>query len=189
MKTIMIDMDDVICTGGYLALLNKYLNKNYKIDDFKEFFLEDVLIPQEEKKQYFDYFFKEDVYKYADFVDGAKKTLLELSKHFDLYVCTAYYHHDSISNSGIHCLNKYNWLSKNLPFINPSHFVFINNKSMFKSDIKIDDRIDNLYGDANTKLLFDAWHNRNISEDELKQKGIIRVKNWVEIKKILLNID
>lgn len=32
MKKIMIDMDNVICEGGYLNVVNKFLKTNYKID-------------------------------------------------------------------------------------------------------------------------------------------------------------
>ena len=33
MKKIMIDLDDTICTGGYLEVLNEYLGTNYTYDD------------------------------------------------------------------------------------------------------------------------------------------------------------
>lgn len=186
MKKIMIDMDDVICTGGYLNLINKYLKTDYKIEDFKDYFLEEILISKEEKEKYFDYFFNQNVYKHSYLIENAKEVLMKLNKEYDLYICTAYFHPDRIEKSGLHCMNKYEWLVNNLPFIDASHFVFINDKTMFKCDIKIDDRINNLEGDAPLKLLFDAWHNRDISDEDLKEKGIIRVKNWLEIEKILL---
>ena len=34
-------------------------------------------------------------------------------------------------------------------------------------------------------LLFQQWHNKNISSEELKKKKVILVKNWKEIEKIL----
>ena len=49
----------------------------------------------------------------------------------------------------------------------------------------IDDRISNLEG-ARTKLLFTAYHNKNISNTDLSQDGIIRVNNWYDIENILL---
>lgn len=36
-KRIMVDMDDVITTGGFLHLVNEYLKANYKEDDFESF--------------------------------------------------------------------------------------------------------------------------------------------------------
>lgn len=186
MRKIMIDMDDVICTGGYLELLNKYLNTNYKIDDFKEYFLEEFLIPKEEKNKYFDFFFKENVYNYSYLLDNAVNVIEKLNQKYDVYIATAYYHKDRAFKSGIHCLNKYEWLIKNLPFMDASHFIFINDKNLLKCDIRIDDKLENLGTDDEVKILFDAWHNRDYSDKELNKKGIIRVKNWLDIEKILL---
>ena len=53
------------------------------------------------------------------------------------------------------------------------------------SDIKIDDKIENLVN-GDIKILFTAYHNKNISDEELKNQGIIRAKDWLDIKKILL---
>ena len=52
-------------------------------------------------------------------------------------------------------------------------------------DIRIDDRLNNLSG-ATTKLLFTAWHNKDLSKEELKKKNTIRVNSWKEIEDILL---
>lgn len=35
MKKIMIDMDDVICDGGFLSLINQFLKANYTVEDVK----------------------------------------------------------------------------------------------------------------------------------------------------------
>ena len=80
---------------------------------------------------------------------------------------------------------KYDFLRKTFPFINPHNFIFLGNKSVLNCDIKIDDRIDNLEG-ANTKILFTAFHNKNINESELEKQGIKRVTSWKEIEKLLL---
>lgn len=39
--------------------------------------------------------------------------------------------------------------------------------------------------DGKIKLLYDPWHNRNISDEELAKKGITRVYNWYDIEKVL----
>jgi len=56
---------------------------------------------------------------------------------------------------------------------------------MIPFDIKIDDKITNL-DNSTTKILFNAWHNKTISEEELKDKNVIRVYNWKDIENILL---
>ena len=45
----------------------------------------------------------------------------------------------------------------------------------------------NLYKYAEMKLLFTAWHNKDMSDEELSQQGIIRVDSWDDIKRILLD--
>ena len=76
---------------------------------------------------------------------------------------------------------------ENLPFINPENYIFTSNKECIKAEIKIDDKISNLEGNSELKLLITAYHNKNISNEELKEKNIIRVNNWNDIAEILLN--
>lgn len=82
--------------------------------------------------------------------------------------------------------NKYQFLYKKLDFINPRNYIFTADKSVVNCDIRIDDKPINLEG-AETKLLFTAWHNKDLSEEKLKNNGMIRVNNWKEIGKILLD--
>ena len=56
--------------------------------------------------------------------------------------------------------------------------------SLLNCDIKIDDRLDNLQN-AKIKLLFTAYHNKGLDDEYLHSLGVIRVNNWLEIKKIL----
>ena len=66
-----------------------------------------------------------------------------------------------------------------------SYPAYLNN-SIAIGAISIDDKIENLIN-GDIKLLYTAYHNKNISKEELEEKGIIRVNNWLEIEKILLN--
>ena len=70
-------------------------------------------------------------------------------------------------------------------FLDPEKVIFTNSKNIFKADVQIDDRLPNLKGDVKLKLLFNAYHNKNISDEELKENNVIRVKNWKEIEEIL----
>ena len=49
MKKIMIDMDDVICDGGFLSLVNQFLGTSYQKEDIKTYYIQD-LIPKERYK-------------------------------------------------------------------------------------------------------------------------------------------
>lgn len=102
--------------------------------------------------------------------------LKELSKHYKIYICTDYIWKEIIEYAGNNLKNKYNFLFKKLDFIDPRNFIFAADKSIINCDIKIDDKVNNLEG-ASTKLLFTAWHNKDLSKEELEEKGIIRVNN------------
>ena len=82
-------------------------------------------------------------------------------------------------------MQKFDFLKNNFPFIDPSRFTFQSNKSLLNCDIKIDDIVRNLKN-AEMKILYTAYHNKNISDEELKLKNIIRANNWKDIEKILL---
>ena len=75
-------------------------------------------------------------------------------------------------------------IMKKLPFISPKQYIFIENKSLIKSDIAIDDKIDNLEN-SDKKILMNAWHNKKIKEEELNERGIVRVYTWKEILDML----
>ena len=62
-KKLMVDMDDVICTNGFLHMINKYLGTNYEYDDFKDFYMQDM-IP--DKDEFFEWFKKQNVYDYCE---------------------------------------------------------------------------------------------------------------------------
>ena len=63
-KKIMIDMDDVITHGGFLHLINEFLGTSYKIDDFKDFYMQDML---PDKEDFFKWFLTKNQYDYCEF--------------------------------------------------------------------------------------------------------------------------
>lgn len=182
-KKIMIDMDDVITTGGFLHLINEYLGTNYTIDFFKDFYMQDML---PDKEDFFKWFLTKNQYDYCELLPNAKEVIEELNKEYDVYIGTSYVFKDIPHESSIILKQKCDYLQKELPFITPFQYIFIYNKSLLNIDIKIDDKPDNL-SNCDRKLMFSAWHNNNMSDDELKEKGIERVNSWLEIKDKLLN--
>lgn len=182
-KRIMVDMDDVITTGGFLHLVNEYLKTNYKEDDFESFYMQDV-VP--DKDEFFKWFKTHNMYEYCNLTSDVYKVLEKLSKNYEIFIGTSYIIKDIIKDTGFLLPQKYEFLINTFPFLNPNNFIFLGNKSVLNCDIKIDDRIDNLDG-AKTKILFTAWHNKNISKEELNNNGIKRADNWKEIENMLLN--
>lgn len=185
MKKVMIDMDDVICDGGFLYLVNQFLGTNYQIEDIKNYYIQD-LIPQRQRQDFCKFFLSKNMYDYTQFVPEAYQTLRELNKQYDIYITTAYLIRDDKTLGGEHLKNKFNWLYQNLPFIEPEKYIFTSNKELISCEVKIDDKPSNLIGDAEQKLLFTAYHNKEITEQELEQEGLIRVNGWQDVEKILL---
>lgn len=184
MKTIMIDMDDVITLGNFERELEKYLGYKPDYENYNNFYLQDLL--GDKKEEFFKKFKKVNLYTEAKLNKDCYKVLKKLSKYYNIYICTDYIWRELVPYAGDNLKNKYNFLYKELDFIPPRNFIFAADKSVINCDIKIDDKVNNLYP-ADTKLLFTAWHNKNIPNEELVKEGIIRVNNFKEIEKLLLN--
>lgn len=187
LKRIMIDLDDTITTDAYLNVVNEYLHTNYTYNDIKKYWVDEI-IPEEQLEDYLDFFYnKIDLYKYANVHSTAIEVIEKLTKYYEVVICSAYIDYRDLQNCANLVVHKHRWLSKNLPFIKPDNYIFTSNKKCINAEIKIDDKISNLEGDAELKLLITAYHNKEISDDELKEKNIIRVNNWNDIADILLN--
>lgn len=181
-KKLMIDLDDVICTSGFLKLLNIYLNSNYTIYDFNGFYMQDI-VP--DKDEFFKWFMNQNVYDYCELNEGCYEVLEELNREYELYIVTDYVWPEIDTKCGYVVEQKFNYLQKELPFIKSKQYMFLSNKSVLNMDIKLDDRIKNLEG-ASEKLLFSAYHNLNYSSLELEGMGIERMNNWYDVRKRLL---
>lgn len=184
MKTIMVDMDDVITYGDFPKILEEYLGYKPDYDNIKNYYIQNIL--KDKKDDFFNKFKDMDIYKNATLLPDCYDILKKLSNKYKIYICTDYIWREIVEYAGNNLKNKYQFLYKKLDFIDPRNYIFTADKSVVNCDIRIDDKPINLEG-AETKLLFTAWHNKDLSEEELKNNGMIRVNNWKEIGKILLD--
>lgn len=192
-KKILLDIDEVVCFSGFLQVLNRFLDADYHIDQFTTYYLEEEVLTEEQKPKFFEYLSTQNLYEVPDFLPGAIKTLERLNEHFDIYVCSSCVNTEDLNNSGKIFKDKYNFLIEYLPFLDPRKYIFTSTKNIFKADIQIDDRIQNLESDIETKILFPSYHNRDITDEELKEKGVIRAGTewrnaWEETEKILMEL-
>lgn len=186
-KKILIDVDEVICDPGFLHLINQFLNTNYQLDDFTEYYIDDYALKTDEiKEKFYQYYLAHNSYDYATLLPNAFEVIQKLNDRYDLYICSACVMFCLVDESGKFFMDKYNWLIKNFPFLDPNKFILTNTKNLLQADIQIDDRLTNLEGNIGTKLLFSSYHNKNITDEELKEKNVIRVNGWLEIEKLLL---
>lgn len=184
-KTLLVDVDYVICSPGFLPIVNEFFNTDYDEEDFEEYIIDDIF--GDRAQDFYEFYLTKDGYKDAVFKDGAKETLEKLNEYYNIHICSACVMFGVEKKSAKLFADKFEFLVKELPFLNPENIIFTNSKNIFKADAQIDDRLPNLQGDVKVKLLFDAYHNRKITDEELKAKGVIRVKSWKEIEEILLS--
>lgn len=187
MRKLMIDLDETIVSGGYIEALNEYLGTNYTAADIKEYYVSDILSPEENDK-YLDHFYKNvNVYDKSHLIKDSLEVIQELNKYYEIYICTAFFDKRKPKACSIMAKIKYEWILKNMPYINPRNILLTSAKNLLMCDVKIDDKVSNLKrGYGKIKLLLTQKHNQDYSKEELASYGILRVNNWQEIKKILL---
>lgn len=187
MKKIMIDLDETIVSGGYIEALNAYLGTNYKPEDIKEYYISNIL-PPEENSKYLDYFYEHvNVYDKSTLIPNALEVIKELNNYYDIYICTAFFDKRKPEKCSIMAKYKYEWILKNMPYINPRKILLTSAKELIMCDVKIDDKVSNLKrGYGQIKLLLSQKHNEEYSDEELAALGILRVHNWLEIRNILI---
>ena len=189
MKKIMIDLDETICSPSYLKEVNKYLNTNYKYEDIKTYFVEDI-IDEDKKQDFLDYFYQNvNVYDEAMILPDAIGVIEKLSYFYEIYIVSAFVDKRRIKESSIMAKYKYEWILKNMSFIDPKKIVLTGSKDIIMCDIKIDDKVSNLKGYGETKLLMDQLHNQKYSFEELTNMNIKRVYDWQQVEAILLGSE
>lgn len=191
MKKILLDVDNVICFTSYLPYINEFMNANYQIDDFTECFIDKVAIPQEQFDEFIAFIRGRNLYDKAEILPMAIETIQKLNELYDIYICSSCVNPFDVEGSGVLFLHKYNYLLRILPFIHPGKYIFTNAKNIIRADVQIDDILSNLKGNIKTKILFPSYHNKTISDDELKKYGVIRAgydwrNGWNEVGNILL---
>ncbi len=184
-KKIIIDFDDTIYKSVFIGKMNDFMGTNLTVEDFDSYYM-DHTIPEDKQEAFYDFLVKDDIYAGYNFFDDAVEVIKKLNDKYDVYICSGCVIYNSHKNSGWIFYYKYNCLLKYLPFIHPDRFIFTQSKDLVKADIIIDDNPIYLKEERETKILFDSYHNRNLTNEELKKDNIIRAKNWKEIENILL---
>jgi len=190
MKTIFIDVDDVICTNHFLPVVNSYLGTNYKEEDFWGAKFEKQLFPNvEDRNKFYDYFVSVDSYENCDLKEGAYESLERLIKNNKVILLTNACHYERTLEMGRQFTDKWKFLLNKLPFFPPENIVFSAQKDLFDADVIIDDRVSNMYGNYKHKLLFTCFHNRDVEDETLEKLGITRVDGWKDVEKYIENIN
>jgi len=190
-KTILIDVDDVVCENHFHRLVNEFLAKNGKpifktLDGLLPNYEELIFKTPEEQKAFDDFYLSHDSYEGLNPIEGSVDVIKRLGKLHDVFFVTSCVHGHRQKEFARQYVDKFNWLMDNFPFIPPNHIIATNVKRIFKADSIIDDRIKHLTGEYKTKILFSSFHNKNITQEELEKAGAVRADNWKQIGELLL---
>lgn len=189
-KSILLDVDEVVCFSGFRRAINDFLGTNYSVDDFTNYYMDEEKIPKERFEDFIKFINERNMYDNADILPDAIESIEYLNYLYDIYVCSSCINPFDIEGSGKLFKDKYDFLRNVLPFIKPEKFIFTGTKNIFKADIQIDDRMPNLQNDVETRILFPSYHNKEITDEELIEKNILRAgydwrTGWKETTKIL----
>lgn len=169
MSRIAIDMDEVITDAfsKHVRLYEQHFNKKVDHEKLIGKTLPDYAEP-EEKRKVVEFVEQETFFAELDVIPGAIETLEALSYEHELFITTAAMEFPTSFNA------KYEWLIKNVPFINPLNFVFCGDKSIVQADYLIDDNVRHFARFKGQGILFDAHHNRFVYYNP-------RVKSWEDV--------
>ena len=186
-KSIMIDMDEVIVVGRFSNFLVEFLGEV----DFNQLHSQNRqdLIKGKEKefKKIYKYknLYKDDNGDYIEPLPNCIEVIKELNEKYDVYIATAYIWKEDVIDAATNLKNKFEYLHYWLPFVDTNNFIFMTDKSKIRYDIGIDDRVSNLKS-CDKKLLFTEFRNEKLTDKELEEKRVIRVNDWLDVKKELL---
>ena len=186
-KSIMIDMDEVIVEGNFSKFLIEFLG-DVNFEKLNSQNRQDLIRGKEEEfKKIYKYknLYKNDRGDYIEPLPDCVNVVKELNEKYDVYIVTAYVWKENVIDAATNLKNKFEYLHYWFPFIDTNNFIFMSNKTKIKYDIGIDDRTSNLEN-CDKKLLFTEFRNKKLTDEELESKEIIRVNNWLDVKRELL---
>lgn len=185
-KVLIVDIDNVLVDNCILIMLNKFLGTSYREEDFEDFRLENMLGTPEKISEFYDFALDGDMYQYISVLDGVLEILPKLNEKYDLFLCTDILlpEHEWLANKEFD--SKFKMLKEKFSFLNPEQFIFMKRKQLLHADFMIDDNPTNFGKHIKNKLLFSAYHNNNLTKNDLKKLGLRRVNSWLEIAEVLL---
>ena len=188
-KKLIIDFDDTMVVGNFLKIANEIFKENKKIEDLQSYYVEDNFdVTDSQKDEFYNELVKRDLYESAEKINDAYEILKNLSNEVEIIIFSACVLKGQVAKSGRMFLNKYEYILKNFDFIDPNNIVLGGNKSIISGEYFLDDKLENLECcNAKSKLLFTAYHNKNIPTEELLRKGILRINNYSELSDFITN--
>lgn len=96
------------------------MGTNFVIDDFKDYYIDEVAIPKERFNEFNKFVSKRNLYDNAHILPNAIETIRNLNEAYNIYICSSCINPFDINESGRLYKDKYDFLINTLPFI--KHF-------------------------------------------------------------------
>lgn len=170
---ICVDIDDTVCNlqETVIGIFNKRYNTEYALEDFHNFDIMEVL-PIEEATKFKAIYGESGVYDLVKPFVGSQEGLRKLMNdghqiYFASNILPAT-HSEKVA-----------FIQRYYPFIDPSRIIAIKDKWLLRTDVMIEDNLDNLLAKPYyERILIDRpWNQWN--KDYVY--GIRRCNNWSEI--------
>jgi 5'-nucleotidase len=174
MKTILIDMDSVICDlmSEWHRRYNEDFQDNLSVENLMCWRSEDY-VKSECGEKIYEYLDQPGIFLHLKPLPYAIEVLERLSLNYDVLIVT--------SSRTYAYTEKEQWVEKYLPFIGKNNLIFSHRKEMIRGDLLFDDAPHNLIAFKNTGRTAIAMnYPYNASID------VPRVNNWLEFEKWLV---
>lgn len=178
---ICVDVDDTICNlqEAVINLFNKRYGANYKIEDFTEFDIMNVL-PTQDAIVMRDIYSDSGLYDKVKPMPGAQKALEKLiNLGHQVYLVTA-----AIPKT---YGEKVAFIQRFFPCIDESHIICMKHKWLLRADVMIEDNLQTLLEKPHYHriLINKPWN----QSDTDWVYGVNRCNNWNEILEIINQIN
>lgn len=174
MKTLLVDMDSVIC--DLMTKWHKRYNEDYhddlSVDKLKCWQTEKYVKPECGTKIY-DYLDEPGLFLHLEPIKDSLEVLERLHQTFQIFICT--------SSQTYAYTEKEKWVEKYLPFLGREQMIFAHKKYMIRGDLLFDDAPHHLEAFRETKrtaVAMDYPYNRSVN--------VPRVKNWLEFEEFVM---
>ena len=89
MKTIMVDMDNVITDGVFHEYIEQFYNKKVDSSNVKSYYYVQELT-KERTEEFWQYVSDKNFYFNAPLLNGCYEVLKKLNEKYDIYIVTSY---------------------------------------------------------------------------------------------------
>lgn len=177
---IMCDVDNCINNLQEVItdLFNQRYGASYTLEDFHSYGVEDCL-PKEDAEKMQAMYGEPGLYDYVSPLPGAQKALKKLIEDGNqVYIVT-----DAIPGS---YGEKVAWIKRHFDFIDDAHIVSMKHKWLFRCDVMIEDKWENLVAKPYYyRICMDYPWNRS-NKDYVYD--VMRCSNWDEVMSAINNI-